>query len=164
MAMDAMLATIANGGQEIYNIDREAGRNKLIYCLIHHFKLNPLMAALANPFCRGTWGWGMFCHTKNHASNKANSSIMVGMFACCVFCQPNAFQVGVFYSCQKSISSYYSISYICSFCLFGMSMIICSWVNSCCAWTGRTIFCCLRNSYLAGKDNLQEKSNCKPCF
>jgi hypothetical protein len=25
MAMDAMLATIANGGQEIYNINREAG-------------------------------------------------------------------------------------------------------------------------------------------
>ncbi len=163
MAMDAMLATIANGGQEIYNIDREAGRNKLIYCLIYQFKLNPLMATLANPFRRGTRGWGMFWH-KNHASNKANSSIMVGMFVCCVFCQPKAFQVGVFCSCQKIISSYYSISFICSFCLSGMSMIICSWVNSCCAWTWRTIFCCLRNSYLAGTDNLQEKPNCKPCF
>jgi hypothetical protein len=55
MAMDAMLATIAIGGQEIYGINREAGRNKLIYCLIYHFRLNPLMAASANPFRRGTW-------------------------------------------------------------------------------------------------------------
>jgi hypothetical protein len=74
MAMDAMLATIANGRQEIYHIDREAGRNKLIHCLIYHFKINPLMAALANTFCRGTWGWGMFCH-KTNASNCWKSSL-----------------------------------------------------------------------------------------
>jgi hypothetical protein len=36
----------------------------------------------------------MFCH-KNHAAGEANSSIMVGMFVCCVFCQPNAFQARV---------------------------------------------------------------------
>jgi hypothetical protein len=104
MVMDAMLATIANGGQKNYNINREGGRNKLIYCLVYHFKLNPLMAASANPFRRGTRGWDMFCH-KHHASNKANSSILV-VFVCCVFCQPKAFQVGVFCSHQTSISSY----------------------------------------------------------
>jgi hypothetical protein len=56
MAIDAMLATIAYVGQEIYSINREAGRNKLIYSLIYYFIPNPLMVALANPFRRGTWG------------------------------------------------------------------------------------------------------------
>jgi hypothetical protein len=34
MALDANLATIANGEQAIVGIDREAGRNELISCLI----------------------------------------------------------------------------------------------------------------------------------
>jgi len=67
MAMDAILATIANGRQAIVDIDREAGRNKFISCLINYFILSPLMMALADPFCRGSWGWGMFLH-KNHAA------------------------------------------------------------------------------------------------
>jgi hypothetical protein len=33
--MDAVLATIANGEQAIVDIDREAGRDKLISCLIY---------------------------------------------------------------------------------------------------------------------------------
>jgi hypothetical protein len=34
MAMDAILATIADSGRGIVDIDREAGRNKLIFHLI----------------------------------------------------------------------------------------------------------------------------------
>ncbi len=55
MAMDAILATIANRDQAIVGIIREASRNKLISCLIFTLILNPLMAALSNPFCRGSW-------------------------------------------------------------------------------------------------------------
>jgi hypothetical protein len=62
MAMDATLAAPANGRQAIVDIDREEGRNKLISCLIYYFTLNPLTMALADPFCRGSWVWGMFCH------------------------------------------------------------------------------------------------------
>ncbi len=40
MAMDAILATIADGEQEIVGIDREASRNKLISCLIFTVILN----------------------------------------------------------------------------------------------------------------------------
>jgi hypothetical protein len=32
MAIDAILGTLANGGGAIVDINREAGRNKLIYC------------------------------------------------------------------------------------------------------------------------------------
>jgi hypothetical protein len=39
MAMDAILATIANSGQAIVNINREAGRNKLISCSIYYLLL-----------------------------------------------------------------------------------------------------------------------------
>jgi hypothetical protein len=85
MAIDAILATVANGGQAIVDIDREAGRNKLISHLIYYILLNPPMMASAKPFRKGSWGWGMFLH-KNHAAGEANSSIMVGMFVCCVFC------------------------------------------------------------------------------
>jgi hypothetical protein len=80
-----MLAAIADGRQAIVDMDREAGGNKLISCLIYYFILNPSKVAFANPFCRGSWGWGMFCH-KNHATGEANGSIIVGMFVCCVFC------------------------------------------------------------------------------
>jgi hypothetical protein len=85
MAMDAILATIADGEQAIVGIDREAGRNKLISCLIFTLILNPLAAALSNPFCRGSRGWGVLCH-RNHATGEANCLIMVGMFVCWVFC------------------------------------------------------------------------------
>jgi hypothetical protein len=82
--MDAILATIANARQAIVEIDREAGRNKLISHLIYYFLLHPSTSALAEPFRRGSQGWGMFCH-KNKAAGEANGSIMVGMFVCCVF-------------------------------------------------------------------------------
>jgi hypothetical protein len=75
MAMDAILATVANAEQAIVDIYREAGRNKLIYHLIYTLILNPLMAALPNPFCRSSRGWG----------GEASGSIMVGMFVCFVF-------------------------------------------------------------------------------
>jgi hypothetical protein len=35
MAMDAILATIAYGEQFIIDVEREAGRNKLLSCLIY---------------------------------------------------------------------------------------------------------------------------------
>ncbi len=54
--MDAILAIIANGEQVIVGINREAGRNKLISHLIFTLILNPLMAALSNPFRRGSRG------------------------------------------------------------------------------------------------------------
>jgi hypothetical protein len=60
MAINAILATIANSVQAIVDIDREAGRNKLISSLINYFILSPSMVALADPFCRGSQGWGMF--------------------------------------------------------------------------------------------------------
>jgi hypothetical protein len=93
--MDAMLATIVDGEQVIVGIDREASRNKLISCLIFTFMLNPLTAAMSNPFRRGSWGWGVFYH-RNHAAGEAKGSIMVGMFVCCVFCWQKSFQAGVF--------------------------------------------------------------------
>jgi hypothetical protein len=85
MAMDAILATIANGELAIVGIDRETSRNKLISHLIITLILNPLTAALSNPFRRGSRGWGVF-HHRNHAAGEANGSIMLGMFVCCVFC------------------------------------------------------------------------------
>ena len=75
--MNAVLAIIADSGQGIVDIDREVGRNKLITRLIHDIILNPLMAALANPFRRGSQGWGML-DGQNHAAGGANGSIMVG--------------------------------------------------------------------------------------
>jgi hypothetical protein len=85
MAMDAISATIANLEQAIVGIDREAGRNKLISCLIFTLRLNSLTAALSNPFHRDSQGWGVI-YNRNHAARKANGSIMVGMFVCCVSC------------------------------------------------------------------------------
>jgi hypothetical protein len=46
MAMEAILATIANSRQAIVDINREAGRNKLINPLIYHLILNASMVAL----------------------------------------------------------------------------------------------------------------------
>jgi hypothetical protein len=85
MAIDAILATVADGGRAIVDIDREAGRDKLISCLVYYFILNPSTAASANPFQKGSQRWGVF-HHKNHDTGEANGSIMVGMFLGCVFC------------------------------------------------------------------------------
>jgi hypothetical protein len=52
--MGAILATVVNGGQVIVDIHREAGRTKFISRLLYHMILNPLTAALVNPFCRGS--------------------------------------------------------------------------------------------------------------
>ncbi len=60
MAMDAILATIANVGRAIVDINREARRNKLISHLLYYLILSPLTATLAKPFRRGSLGWGMF--------------------------------------------------------------------------------------------------------
>ena len=42
------------------------------------------MATSANPFCRGSRGWGMLVQ-QNHAAGRANGSIMVVVFVSCVF-------------------------------------------------------------------------------
>ncbi len=55
--------------------------NKLISPLIYNFVSNPSMAALSNPFQRGSQGWGTLVH-QNHGAGGGNSSIMVGMFVC----------------------------------------------------------------------------------
>ena len=82
--MNAVLAIIANDGQGIVGIDREVGRNKFIICLIHDIILNPSMVASANPFRRGSQGWGMLAR-QNHGAGRENSSIMVGMYASVCF-------------------------------------------------------------------------------
>jgi hypothetical protein len=59
MAMGAILATIADDGEQaIVDIDREAGRNKLISCLIHTLIINLLTAALPNPLLQRLPGVG----------------------------------------------------------------------------------------------------------
>ncbi len=85
MAMDAILATVANCGWGIVDTNREASTNKLISHLIYNLILNCSMAALANHFRRDSRGWGILCH-KTHAAGAANGFIMVGMFVRCVFC------------------------------------------------------------------------------
>jgi hypothetical protein len=50
MVMDAIVATVVDGGRAIVDIDIEAGRNKLIYHLLYNFTLNPSTAASSNPF------------------------------------------------------------------------------------------------------------------
>ncbi len=81
---DAVLTIISDGGQGIVDIDTEVGKNKLITRLIHNIILNPLMAASANPFRRGSRGWGMLAG-QNHAAGGANGSIIVGMYVSVCF-------------------------------------------------------------------------------
>jgi hypothetical protein len=82
--MNAVLAIIADGGQGIVDIDREVGRNEFITRLIHDIILNHSMAALANPFRRGSRGWGMLAR-QNHGTGGENGSIMVGMYVSVCF-------------------------------------------------------------------------------
>jgi hypothetical protein len=56
MTMDAILATIADRRRAIVDIDREAGRNNLITVLFYYFILNPLTAALDDPFAEAPGG------------------------------------------------------------------------------------------------------------
>ncbi len=82
--MNAVSTIISDCGQGIVDFDREVGRNKLITRLIHDIILNPSMAALANPFHRGSWGWGMLTG-QNHATGGAKGSIMAGMYVSVCF-------------------------------------------------------------------------------
>jgi len=60
--MNAVLAIIADGGQAIVLIYREAGRKKLVSYSIYNCILNPSTATISNPLQRGSrWG-GMFIH------------------------------------------------------------------------------------------------------
>ena len=49
MAMDAILANIAEGKQAIVDIDREAGRNKLIYHFMLSHNTKPFHGSLGQP-------------------------------------------------------------------------------------------------------------------
>jgi len=82
--MDAIFATIVDGGWAIVLIYREAGKNKFISPLICNLILNHLKATLPNPLRRGARGWGMLGQ-QNHAAGGGNGSIMVGIFVSCVF-------------------------------------------------------------------------------
>jgi len=64
--MNAILAIIADGASDCCNLQR-GSRNKLISHLLYNFIPNPSMAALSNPFQRGSRGWGVFIHG-NHAA------------------------------------------------------------------------------------------------
>ncbi len=77
--MNAVLAIIADGGRAIIVIYREGSRNKLTSPLLYSFILNPSMATSANPFRRGSRGWGMLVH-QNHGAGGGNGSIMVVVF------------------------------------------------------------------------------------
>jgi hypothetical protein len=91
MAMEAILAIIADGRRAIILIYREAVRNKLISYSLYKFILNPSMAATSNPLRRCSRGWGMFLHP-NHAAGGGNGSIMVGMFLCLCLSSQNLSQ------------------------------------------------------------------------
>ena len=88
MAINAVLAIIADGGRAIVVIYREGSRNKLISPLLYNFILNPSMAASSNPFRRGSQGWGTLVH-QNHGAGGGNGSIMVGMFVCLCLASQN---------------------------------------------------------------------------
>ena len=73
--MDAIVATVVDGGQVIFDIDIEACRTKLFFHLLNNFILNPSTVASSNPFRRGSqgWGWGVLIHG-NHAARQENGS------------------------------------------------------------------------------------------
>ena len=74
MAMNAVLAIIANGGRAIV----------VIYTLreeINYFLLYFIDSDKTNPLQRGSRGWGMFLH-QNHGAGGGNGPVMVGMFVC----------------------------------------------------------------------------------
>jgi hypothetical protein len=62
--MDAMLATIVDGGRAIVVIYRDAGRNKLIYPLIWNFNTKPFECDLAQPLPQRRLGVGNARPTK----------------------------------------------------------------------------------------------------
>jgi hypothetical protein len=70
------------GNQFLTSTERPVETN--YYHLINYLILKSLKVALAEPFCRGSRGWGMFLH-KNHAAGEANSFMMVEMFVCLCF-------------------------------------------------------------------------------
>ncbi len=60
---------------------QRGSRNKLISPVVHWFCSITSMAALPNPFRRGSRGWGVL-NQQNHTAGGGNGSIMVGMFVC----------------------------------------------------------------------------------
>jgi hypothetical protein len=83
--MNANVATVVKGGQAIFDIDIEAGRNKLISHLLYNFILNPSMAATSNPFQRDPGGWGVLIQG-NHAARRETAHHGGNVCVMCVFC------------------------------------------------------------------------------
>jgi hypothetical protein len=83
MAMDAILATIVDGGRGIVLIYREACRNKLFSPSNCNLILNHLKTTLPNPFRGGAQGWDTL-DQQCHAAGGGNGSIMVRIFVSCV--------------------------------------------------------------------------------
>jgi hypothetical protein len=84
MAMNAVLAIIANGGRAIV----------VIYTLreeINYFLLYFIDSDKTNPLQRGSRGWGMFLH-QNHGAGGGNGPVMVGMFVCLCLASQNLFE------------------------------------------------------------------------
>ncbi len=81
--MDAILATIAKGGQAIVHIDREANRNKLITHLIYNLIQNPWKATSLTPFVWVFQGCGMFVHQNHAAGVEIGSSWWGCLWAVC---------------------------------------------------------------------------------
>jgi hypothetical protein len=71
--MNAFLAIIDDGGRAIFVINREAVEINYFPLYFIDSTKTHLTMALANPFRRGSWGWGMFVN-QNHATEEGNGS------------------------------------------------------------------------------------------
>jgi hypothetical protein len=102
MAMDAILAIIADGEQAIVGIDREASRNKLFLHLIFTLILNPLTVALSNPFRRGSRGG--VCSTIETMPLERQTAPSWWGCLCAVCLLAKSLPSGSFCSCQNGLS------------------------------------------------------------
>ena len=80
--MDAILATIVDGGQAISQTPSSC-RIKLITLLFYRFNWNHATASSTNTLSASPMCWNGPIH-KIHADGGENGSIMVEMFVCCV--------------------------------------------------------------------------------
>ncbi len=86
MTMDAILATVVNGEGAIIVIIIEASE-KIDFCLIYNFILNPSKAALPNPFHRSSRECGMFVHQNHDNAAGRGKRLNHGEDLCvCEFC------------------------------------------------------------------------------
>ena len=79
MAMNAVLAIIADGGRGTYVIYSEGV--EINDFLLYFIDSDKTLRRSSNPLQRGSRGCGIFVR-QNHAAGGGNGSIMVGMFGC----------------------------------------------------------------------------------